>query len=83
MEGKVSILPQQFGVCVKTAVSEKNDHIFAYTQPTHWIFRTVKDIVSIFYRTKSLVRRLCVGGDMIIFLRPGGFCNDPQFSRRC
>ena len=30
------------------------------------IFGTVKDTVSIFYRTKNQVRGLCVGGDMAI-----------------
>ena len=38
----------------------------AYTQPTHLIFGSGIDIVSIFYRTKNQVRGLCVGGDMSI-----------------
>ena len=37
-------------------------HISAYTQPTHLIFGTVIDIVSIFYHTKNQVGGLCVGG---------------------
>ena len=45
--------------------------ISAYTQPTHFIFGRVIDIVSIFYHTKDQVRGLCVGGDMaILFVCP-------------
>ena len=42
----------------------RTDHISAYTQPTHFIFGRLIDIVSIFYLTKTQVRGLCVGGDM-------------------
>ena len=45
---------------------KRNDHISAYTTPTHFIFGT-EYIDSIFYRTKNQVRwRLCVDGDMVI-----------------
>ena len=50
-------------------------HISAYTQPTHFIFGRVIDIVSIFYLTKNEVRGLCVGGDMAILF----FCHFAEF----
>ena len=37
-------------------------HIYSYTKPTHLIFGTVIDIVSIFYHTKNQVGGLCIGG---------------------
>ena len=45
-----------------------NEHISAYTQPTHLIFGTVKDIFSI----KNEMRRLSISGDMVIL-----FLSDP------
>ena len=33
--------------------------------PTHLIFSMVKNFDNIYYCTKTHVRRLCVGGDMI------------------
>ena len=51
--GDMEILPNKF---------TKNERIFAYTQLTHLIFRTVIDIVSIVYYTKNNVGWLCVGG---------------------
>ena len=38
----------------------------AYTQPTHQIFGVVKDAENIYHCTQYQMRRLCVGGDMVI-----------------
>ena len=43
----------------------QSNHISAYAEPTHLIFGTVIDILSIFYNTKNLASGLCVGGDII------------------
>ena len=41
---------------------KQNDHISAYTQPTHLIFGTVIDIANVLYHAKNQVGGLCVGG---------------------
>ena len=58
------------GLCVGEDITllhemnqKQNDHISAYTKPTHLIFGTVIDIVNIFYHTKNQVGGLCVGGN--------------------
>ena len=47
-------------------IQQINDHISAYTTPTHTLFGTVEDIARVFDRFKNQVRGLCVRGDIII-----------------
>ena len=71
---KTLIFSSTLRVVAKTVGSDKkqNGHISAYTQPTDLFFGTIKDTNNIFYGSKNQVRRLCVGGDMVIL-----FFSDP------
>ena len=44
-----------------------NDHISAYTTPTHFVLGTMENTGNIVHRTRNKVRRCCVGGDMGIW----------------